>query len=95
MTTLFIGNYYAVLKHYTNHGYRVIALAAKTLNPHLTWTRIQQISRDKVEANPELVGLLGRLLACALSGCGDFGSRLFVLFIRGKVLLVSCALHFW
>lgn len=51
-------NYYAVLKHYTIQGYRVIALAVKTLSPHFTWTHIQQMTRDEVEANPELIGLL-------------------------------------
>ena len=29
-------NYYEVLKHYTTQGYRVIALAAKTMNPQIT-----------------------------------------------------------
>jgi len=47
-----------VLKHYTLQGYRVLALAVKTLSPHLTWTHIQRMSRDEVEINPELVGLL-------------------------------------
>jgi magnesium-transporting ATPase (P-type) len=51
-------NYYAVLKHYTIQGYRVIALAVKTMSPHFTWTHIQQMTRDEVEANPELIGLL-------------------------------------
>ena len=51
-------NYYSVLKHYTLQGYRVLALAGKTLSPHLTWTHIQRMSRDEVEVSPELVGLL-------------------------------------
>ncbi|KAI9554376.1 hypothetical protein GHT06_019648 [Daphnia sinensis] len=51
-------NYYSVLKHYTMQGYRVIALAVKTLSPHFTWSHIQHMTRDEVEANPELIGLL-------------------------------------
>jgi magnesium-transporting ATPase (P-type) len=51
-------NYYEVLKHYTTQGYRVIALAAKTMNPQITWTRIQKMTRNEVEANLELTGLL-------------------------------------
>lgn len=35
-----------------------MALAVKTFSPHFTWTYIQQMSRDEVEANLELVGLL-------------------------------------
>lgn len=51
-------SYYNVLKHYTLQGYRVLAMAVKTFSPHLTWTHIQRMSRDEVESNPELVGLL-------------------------------------
>ena len=43
---------------YTTQGYRVIALAAKTMNPQITWTRIQKMTRNEVEANLELTGLL-------------------------------------
>lgn len=51
-------NYNSVLKHYTLQGYRVLAIAVKTLSPHFTWTHIQQMSREEVEVNPELIGLL-------------------------------------
>ena len=51
-------NYFAVLKHYTLQGYRVLAMASKTFSPHLTWTHIQRMSRDEVEASPELIGLI-------------------------------------
>lgn len=36
----------------------MLALAAKTLGPHLTWADIERMSRDEVEMNPKLVGLL-------------------------------------
>ena len=49
-------NYLAVLQHYTIQGYRVLALAFKTFSPHLT--RIHQMSREEIEVDAQLIGLL-------------------------------------
>lgn len=41
-------------------GYRVLALATKTLHPaqNFNWARIQEMSREDIEVNSELIGLL-------------------------------------
>ena len=51
-------SYESVLKHYTTQGYRVLALAQKVLSPHLTWTHISKMSREDLETQCELIGLL-------------------------------------
>ena len=33
-------------------------MATKTLNPSLSWSTIQQMSREEVESSPKLIGLL-------------------------------------
>lgn len=45
-----------VLKHYTLQGYRVLALAYKTLTR--TWSEVQKMTREDLENNSEMLGLL-------------------------------------
>ena len=47
-----------MLKHYTTQGYRVLAIAQKVLSPHLTWAHISTMSREELELQCELIGLL-------------------------------------
>ncbi|KAJ8320109.1 hypothetical protein KUTeg_001696 [Tegillarca granosa] len=46
------------LHRYTIQGYRVIALAWKSLDPKLPWHQAQRISRDKVEHDLIFLGLM-------------------------------------
>ena len=50
-------NYDAILEVYTNQGYRVIALATKSL-PDLNYLQVQQTTRDKVECGLNFLGFL-------------------------------------
>lgn len=50
-------DYDALLDHYTRHGFRVIALAAKSM-PDLTWIKAQRLKRDQVESDLRFLGLI-------------------------------------
>ncbi|XP_053650214.1 polyamine-transporting ATPase 13A3 isoform X7 [Cherax quadricarinatus] len=47
-----------ILTHFTVQGFRVIALAYRTLHMKLSWHEAQKISRDQVEQDLTFVGLL-------------------------------------
>lgn len=49
-------NYEEVLKIYTESGYRVLALATKSLD--INFLKAQKITRDEVESDLEFLGLL-------------------------------------
>uniref|UniRef100_A0A8C5GP46 Polyamine-transporting ATPase 13A3 n=1 Tax=Gouania willdenowi TaxID=441366 RepID=A0A8C5GP46_GOUWI len=51
-------NFPKVLEGYTKQGFRVIALAHRRLESKLTWHKVQNISRDHIEANMEFLGLI-------------------------------------
>lgn len=46
------------LNYYAQQGYRIIALAYKSLDRKMTYPKIQRISRDKVEAELEFLGFV-------------------------------------
>jgi cation-transporting P-type ATPase 13A2 len=46
------------LNHYAQQGYRIIAMAYKSLDRKLTYPKIQRISRDKVESDLEFLGFV-------------------------------------
>jgi cation-transporting ATPase 13A3/4/5 len=50
-------NFDAVLNSYAKEGYRIIALAGKTL-PNMNYRKSQTIQRDEVESNLTFLGLL-------------------------------------
>lgn len=50
-------DYHEVLENYTRRGYRVIALAAKSI-PALTWVKAQRLKREEVESNLRFLGLI-------------------------------------
>jgi len=52
------GDFTSVLKSYTQHGYRVIALAWKQLPIKLNYVKVQRIGREKVESDLTFLGLL-------------------------------------
>ncbi|XP_023726909.1 probable cation-transporting ATPase 13A3 isoform X2 [Cryptotermes secundus] len=52
------GNFDSLLMEYTLTGYRVIALAYKTLAPKFSWKQAQRINRDELEKDLEFLGLL-------------------------------------
>uniref|UniRef100_A0A8C4F5M9 Polyamine-transporting ATPase 13A3 n=1 Tax=Dicentrarchus labrax TaxID=13489 RepID=A0A8C4F5M9_DICLA len=51
-------NFAEVLESYTKQGFRVIALAHRRLESKLNWHKVQNISRDHIEANMEFLGLI-------------------------------------
>ncbi|CAG5133043.1 unnamed protein product, partial [Candidula unifasciata] len=51
-------NFQQVLQSYTQHGYRVIALAWKSLPAKLNYVKVQRITRDQVENDLTFLGLL-------------------------------------
>ncbi|KAJ4943583.1 hypothetical protein JOQ06_006082 [Pogonophryne albipinna] len=51
-------NFADVLEGYTKEGFRVIALAHRRLESKLSWHKVQNISRDHIEANMEFLGLI-------------------------------------
>lgn len=51
-------NFKSVLKSYTLQGYRVLALGCKTLKRRQNWWEIQKMSREAIETDIELLGLL-------------------------------------
>ncbi|XP_057696418.1 polyamine-transporting ATPase 13A3 isoform X3 [Corythoichthys intestinalis] len=51
-------NFADVLEGYTKQGFRVIALAHRRLESKLTWHKVQNVSRDNIEINMELLGLI-------------------------------------
>ncbi|EGU11382.1 Ca-transporting ATPase [Rhodotorula toruloides ATCC 204091] len=50
-------DYEVVLADYTRHGYRVIALAGKSM-PGLTWIKAQRLKREAVESDLRFLGLV-------------------------------------
>ncbi|BGP33107.1 hypothetical protein JCM10296v2_004896 [Rhodotorula toruloides] len=50
-------DYEEVLADYTRHGYRVIALAGKSM-PGLTWIKAQRLKREAVESDLRFLGLV-------------------------------------
>lgn len=50
-------DYDLLLDHYTRHGFRVIALAAKSI-PDLTWVKAQRLKREQVESGLRFLGLI-------------------------------------
>ena len=50
-------DYDEMLSYYTKHGYRVIALAGKSM-PGLTWIKAQRLKRDVVELNLRFLGII-------------------------------------
>ncbi|KAI0219960.1 putative cation-transporting ATPase 13A3 [Lamellibrachia satsuma] len=51
-------DFHAVLHNYTRRGFRVIALAWKALDEKVNWHQAQRISRNSVECDMSLLGLL-------------------------------------
>ncbi|XP_030379323.1 probable cation-transporting ATPase 13A3 isoform X2 [Scaptodrosophila lebanonensis] len=51
-------NYSQQLSTFTKKGYRVIAMAFKTLSPKLNYTKAQRLSREEVEHNLEFLGFV-------------------------------------
>ncbi|XP_070207558.1 polyamine-transporting ATPase 13A3-like isoform X2 [Littorina saxatilis] len=51
-------DFHSVLTSYTQHGYRVIALAQKNLPSKLTYPKIQRLQREQVECDLTFLGLL-------------------------------------
>ncbi|XP_061680113.1 polyamine-transporting ATPase 13A3 isoform X3 [Syngnathoides biaculeatus] len=51
-------NFAEVLECYTKQGFRVIAMAHRRLESKLTWHKVQNVSRDHIEANMEFLGLI-------------------------------------
>ena len=48
----------SVLDAYTRRGFRVLALAARTLPESLTYTKLQKLAREELECELRLCGLL-------------------------------------
>ena len=48
----------SVLDAYTRRGFRVLALAARTLPASLTYTKLQKLAREELECEMRLCGLL-------------------------------------
>lgn len=46
------------LNHFAQQGYRIIAMAYKSLDRKLTYPKVQRISRDKVECDLEFLGFV-------------------------------------
>ncbi|CAE6532313.1 unnamed protein product [Rhizoctonia solani] len=53
----FPGDYEDMLSYYTKHGYRVIALAGKSIEG-LSWLRAQKMKREQAESNLKFLGLI-------------------------------------
>ncbi|KAL8601674.1 hypothetical protein ACOMHN_033850 [Nucella lapillus] len=51
-------DFHSMLTAYTQHGYRVIALAKKQLPSKLTYPKIQRLQREQVECDLTFLGLL-------------------------------------
>ncbi|XP_021372872.1 probable cation-transporting ATPase 13A3 isoform X2 [Mizuhopecten yessoensis] len=51
-------NFHEVLMGYTQHGYRVLALAWRPLPENLKYTKIHRLQREQVEKNLTFLGLL-------------------------------------
>lgn len=50
-------DYEDLLSYYTKHGYRVIALAGKSI-PGLSWIKAQRMKRDQAESSLQFLGLI-------------------------------------
>jgi cation-transporting ATPase 13A2 len=50
-------DYEEMLSYYTRHGFRVIALAGKSM-PGLTWIKAQRLKREVVESDLRFLGLI-------------------------------------
>ncbi|QRV79634.1 cation transport ATPase [Ceratobasidium sp. AG-Ba] len=53
----FPGDYDDMLSYYTKHGYRVIALAGKSVE-NLSWLKAQKMKREQAESNLRFLGLI-------------------------------------
>ncbi|TRY61546.1 hypothetical protein TCAL_03194 [Tigriopus californicus] len=51
-------NFHTQLRHYTLQGFRVIALAHRTLPAEINWMKAQKIKRDVVEKDLKFLGFL-------------------------------------
>ena len=51
-------NFNDVLKNYTTNGYRVIALAGKSLSESLNWLQAMKLSRENTESDLSFYGFL-------------------------------------
>lgn len=51
-------NFNESLKQYTANGYRVIALAGKSLSQEISWTHASKLSRDNIESELDFHGFL-------------------------------------
>ncbi|RKP33686.1 hypothetical protein BJ085DRAFT_22433, partial [Dimargaris cristalligena] len=51
-------DFHATLNQYTQHGYRVIACAGKTLERKMNWLRVQKVKRDQLETNLDFLGFI-------------------------------------
>lgn len=51
------GDFEDLLSYYTQHGYRVIACAGKTM-PGLSWVEAQRMSRERAESDLTFLGLI-------------------------------------
>ncbi|XP_022780127.1 probable cation-transporting ATPase 13A3 isoform X4 [Stylophora pistillata] len=52
------GDFTNILQHYTMKGYRVLGLAWKPLDSKLSWHQVQRVTRDRIESDLLLLGLL-------------------------------------
>ncbi|XP_019733551.1 probable cation-transporting ATPase 13A3 isoform X2 [Hippocampus comes] len=51
-------NFKETLETYTRQGFRVIALAHHRLDSELPWLQVQSLSREQIETNMDLLGLI-------------------------------------
>lgn len=51
-------DFHEMLKIYTSNGYRVIALAGKSLDASISWQQSLKLSRDSIESDLTFYGLL-------------------------------------
>jgi cation-transporting P-type ATPase 13A2 len=51
-------NFNEMLQNYTTNGYRVIALAGKSLDESLSWFQALKLSRENIESDLDFYGFL-------------------------------------
>ena len=51
-------NFNEMLQNYTTNGYRVIALAGKSLDESVTWLQALKLSRENIESELTFFGFL-------------------------------------
>ena len=52
------GNFHKTLHFYAHQGYRVIALAKRTLDPKVSFLQMSRLKRDEVERDLAFIGLM-------------------------------------